>query len=284
METMHEFHYRLRGRIGGYRHGAHAGATLGAGQEFIAHVGLYDRPDPRRIDVHASMRNVRGDWLVRAHRQHAAVTVHVVIDVSASMRFGSRCSKLDRAAQFIEALGRSAFRAGDPLGMIAFDAHQRPDLYMPPLLNRGMGSAMAALLARSESLTDDSGGVEEAMLPIAHREGLIFLVSDFHFALERLSAALDLLSRAQVVPMITWDPAEVEPPERNALIALRDAETGVRRTLWMRPKLRAQWRAAVANRRAALNGFFAARGLRPFYVIGAFDSDAMSRYFFELAQ
>jgi hypothetical protein len=51
----------------------------------------------------------------------------------------------------------------------------------------------------------------------------------------------------------------------------------------MRPKLRAQWRDAVAKRRAELDGFFAARSVRPFYVTGTFDAEAMSQYFFEAA-
>ncbi len=73
--------------------------------------------------------------------------------------------------------------------------------------------------------------------PAAH--GLIFLVSDFHWPLDRLGAVLDLLAPAYVVPMIVWDRAEIEPPARDALVLLRDAESGARRTLWMRPKLRA---------------------------------------------
>jgi hypothetical protein len=39
----------------------------------------------------------------------------------------------------------------------------------------------------------------------------------------------------------------------------------------------------VAKRRAQLDDLFAARDLRPFYVIGAFDGEAMSRYFLEAA-
>ncbi len=81
--------------------------------------------------------------------------------------------------------------------------------------------------------------------------------------------------------MILWDPAETEPPPANGLIALRDAETAARRTMWLRPKLREQWRDAVAERRTSLQTFFSNRGLRPFWAQGAFDADAMSEYFFE---
>ncbi len=125
-------------------------------------------------------------------------------------------------------------------------------------------------------------GLEEAASNLAGQQGLIFLVSDFHWPLERLSVVLDLLAHASVIPVIAWDPAETEPPASNALATLRDAESGARRTLWLRPKLRDEWRQAVAHRRAELNGFFAERAIRPFYVEGAFDGDALSRYFFEV--
>jgi hypothetical protein len=281
--TTEEFHYRLPERIGGHRLGSHPGSSLGAGQEFVSHVNLYDRPDPRRLDLRASLRNVRGDWLVRVYRQRTGIAVQVVIDVSSSMSFGARRPKLQVVAEFVEALGRSAFRVGDALGMLAFDAKARTDLFVPALMSRGIGSVMASALRQTETRAGGIEGLEEVALQLAGREGLVFLVSDFHWPLDRLGGVLDLVAQAHVVPMIVWDPAEIQPPERDALAALHDAETGVRRTLWMRPRLRAQWHDAVAKRRSELDRFFTARALRPFYVIERFDGQAMSRYFLEAA-
>ncbi|MEO8630948.1 MAG: MxaS protein, partial [Betaproteobacteria bacterium] len=270
MSAAHEFHYRLPDRIGGHRVGSHAGRSLGPGQAFVSHASLYDRPDPRRLDLRASLRNVRGDWLVRVYRQRAGIPVHVVVDVSSSMSFGARRPKLHVVADFVEALGRSAFRVGDALGMLGFDAKLRSDLLVPARLSRGMGNMMASMLQQCETAASGIEGLTQAALQLAGREGLVFVVSDFHWPLERLGAILDLLARSHIVPMIVWDPAEIEPPAHDALVPLHDAESGVRRTLWMRAKLRARWREEVARRRAALDGFFAARGVRPFYVTGAF--------------
>src|SRR5512138_61491 len=146
-----EFHYRLPRRLGTWRPGSHPATSLGTGQEFVSHASLYDRPDPRRLDLRASLRNVRGDWLVRVYRQRAGIPVHVVVDVSASMSFGARRPKLSIAAEFVEALGRSAFRVGDALGMMAFDADERGDLLVPALSSRGIGSVMADMLERCET-------------------------------------------------------------------------------------------------------------------------------------
>ena len=242
---------------------------------------LYDRPDPRRLDLRASLRHPGGDWLVRTHRQRAGIVVHAVVDVSASMGFGGERTKLQVAADFVEALGVSAYRLGDAMGMSAFDAVERTDLFFPAMLNRGIGSVMAEALRNCPCNGSGMTGLQGALQHLVGRQGLVFLVSDFHWPLEWLGAALDLLNRAYVVPVIVWDRAEIEPPSANAIAPLRDAESGRQRTLWLRPKLRQQWREAVKARRAELESFLAARAIRPFHVQTRFDGEAMSQYFFE---
>jgi hypothetical protein len=98
-----------------------------------------------------------------------------------------------------------------------------------------------------------------------------------------LGNVLDALVHSFVVPVIVWDPAETQPPAQDGLALLRDVESGAQRTLWMRPKMREKWRDAVAARRNELNQLFAERGMRPFYMTGEFDNEAMSQYFFEVA-
>ena len=278
-----EFHYRLPRRLGTWRPGSHPATSLGTGQEFVSHASLYDRPDPRRLDLRASLSDIRGDWLIRVNRQRAAVPVQVIVDVSASMAFGSPRSKLQVAADFVEALGQSAFRVGDALGMAAFDSVERLDLFVPPLMSRGSGTMMASMLRQGRANGRGVAGLSQAALRFAGKPGLIFLVSDFHWPLDGLEAVLDLLAHAYVVPMVVWDSSEMNPPAQTGLLSVWDVETQSERTLWMRPALRARWLEAVAQRREALTVLFARRNIRPFFVSGAFDGEAMSRYFFEAA-
>jgi len=283
MSEHREFHYRLPQRIGGWRPGSHRGSTLGAGQEFVSHMRLYDRPDPRRLDLRASLRSIQQEWLVRVNRQQASIPVHVVVDVSASMSFGSQRSKLDVAAEFVEALGQSTFRVGDSLGMLAFDSRERTDLFVPAMVSRGMGETMAALLRGTNGAAGNAAGLLDAIQPLAGRQGLVFLVSDFHWPLAGMSTALDSLVHSFVVPVVIWDIAEIRPPAHDGLAQLRDVESGAQRTLWMRPRMRERWLESAAARRTELDQMFASRGMRPFYVTGRFDSEAMSQYFFEVA-
>ena len=291
MTPASDFYYRLPMRAGAQRPGSHPGASQGNGQAFTTHATLYSRPDPRRLDVRASLRDVRGDWLVRVMRQRVGVPVWLAADVSASMMFGAQRTKLAVLADLARAIGASATRVGDSAGLVAFDSRERVDLQVPAAMSRGIGQRMAAVLedpqlvARAEAGERHDGdpvdGLAAALTALAGRQCLVFLASDFHFPLARLDAALDPLSRAFIVPVVIWDPAETEPPPLDGLVSLRDAESAGRHALWLRPRLRRQWRDAVAERRASLNAFFSNRGLRPFWVHGAFDADAMSQYFFE---
>src|SRR5437868_1472218 len=107
------------------RPGLYPGSSVGSGQEFVTHMSLFNRPDPRRLDLRASLRTLREDWLVRVNRQRAGVAVRALVDVSASMGFGGQRPKLHVVADFLEALGLSAFRVGDAVGMMAFDEIER---------------------------------------------------------------------------------------------------------------------------------------------------------------
>jgi hypothetical protein len=300
MDAIDEFQYRLNTAAGGFRPGAHPGTGLGAGQEFAAHGRLFDHPDPRRIDLRASLLDARGEWLVRTYRQRASVPVHAVVDVSASMAFGAVRTKLDVVADFVDSLGRSAFRAGDPAGLMAFnldrtdDVNRCEDLYLPARHSRAVGRAMADALRQYAAVQDsdpdpgqqNQGGaaLQRTLARLAGKAGLVFLVSDFHWplaGLHGLASALEMLAHACVVPVVIWDQAEITPPADDVLLALRDAESGARRTLWVGSTMRARWRSNVAQRRSEIDALFAHAGMRPFYLLGDFDPEALSRHFLE---
>jgi uncharacterized protein (DUF58 family) len=290
------FHYFVSGHAAGGRPGAHQGRGEGTGQRFASHRRLFDHPDPRRIDVRASLRNPSGEWLVKLFKQRVAVRVHVIVDVSASMHVGAPQRKLDAVADFVEGLGLSSHGMGDALGLSAFDGvHAAPcaALNHPPRLARGVGAAMAAQLravlpppkTRHAMAGEGLLACAQALAAQGKRDGLVFVVSDFHgVQAQHLHAALDTIGAAQVVPMLVWDRQEMEPPTGQGLLPLVDAETRSHRSLWMRRSLRQQWREAISTRRQALTALFAQRDC-PLHELlgpgGRFDADALTRYFYE---
>ena len=124
MTGVTEFVYRLPGNTISTRPGSHRSNSRGSGMNFVSHARLMDQPDPRRLDLRASIANIRKEWLVRVNQQRAAVAVTAIVDVSATMHFGTECSKISVAADFLEALGYSAGGLG--LSLIHISEPTRP--------------------------------------------------------------------------------------------------------------------------------------------------------------
>ena len=111
------------------------------------------------------------------------------------------------------------------------------------------------------------------------QRGLVFIVSDFHLPLPLLRRVLDSLAGHDLVPVVLWHPSEFTLGARSGLATLLDPESGRRRLVWWRPALAARWQAAHDERRDALQRLFAAHGLRPLWLEGSFDADALTKHF-----
>ena len=281
--VVHEFVYRLPGVPGGSRPGMHASRAIGPGSAFAAHGRLFDRPDPRRLDLRASLASVPREWLVRVNRQRSSVTLQAIVDVSASMHFGADGGKLGAAIDFVRALGHSAFRSGDAAGLVTFDALVRDAPAVPPRAGRGLGEAMAEALVACR-VGEARAGDGSALADAAERvrgAAVVFIVSDFHFPLDGLGRALERLAPALVVPLVVRDPNELVPPAANGWLDTVDAESGRHRPLWMNERTRRAWRENVARREAGLDMTFAAHDVRPLRLVGAFDAERLTRHFIE---
>ncbi len=281
---VNEFVYKLPGVHGGSRPGAHRSHSRGAGMAFASHARLFDQPDPRRIDLHASLRSIHRDWLVRTNHQRSSVTIKAVVDVSSSMQFGSAATKLGIVAEFLVALGYSAHRCGDSVGLMAFDHAFRDELYMVARPGRGIGQTMATAIrscGTHKAGDHASHGLAECVERIAGTGGIVFLVSDFHWPLDKLAPIFDKLTDSLVVPLVVWDLSEIEPPAQGNLLSVRDAESGQTRQLWLGKSTRQQWRDNVMRRRGEIAEVFGANGIHPFHIDGIFDAEGLSRYFLE---
>lgn len=293
MSGMEEFVYRIPGKAMSGKPGAHRSNSRGPGLAFANYVRLIDHPDPRRLDLRASLKDVKRDWLIRATRQTSTVGIQVIADVSGSMRFGTTRSKLHIAADFLESLGYSAFRYGDALGMLAFDSTLREDLHLPGRTGRGAGNAMAQSLREQCSTSAQSihaattGQVITAetlldcALHVSHGSSLVFLISDYHWPLDVLEPFLEQLSHLLVVPIVIWDPAEYTPPPQGRWLRTRDIESARQRSLWLSDKVRKRWLNQVDERRESLNKVFTAHDIKPFFMQNGFNAEALSRHFIE---
>jgi hypothetical protein len=279
MAPLRELHYRIAGKASGLFPGAHRSRCGDGGFEFRGHAALHDAPDARRLDLHASLRDPFGGWIVRLSSERRAIPVTVVADLSASMGFEGHVRKLDVLADFTACLAWSAARIGDSFGFVGCDERVRRELLLPQTRRRGAGLALARTVREWVPCGRSAQALRDAHRHLPAQRALVFLVSDFHLPLADVAQVLASLAAHDVVPVVLWQPVEFGLSADHALAQVQEPESGERRWLWWRPALRARWLAAFAARRAALLELFRARRLAPLFIEGAFDADAVTRHF-----
>lgn len=273
--------YRVRWKPGGVLPGLHRGSHAGVGHELRSVVPLDDYPDPRRLDLRASLRDPLQRLWVRDSKQSAALKVYALADVSASMSFRGRQDKFTLLRQIVMNLAQSAWRSGDRFGMYAADEVVRKELSLPARVNKGAADWLDRRMQGLPMHGRSARGLLHAVPLLPARRALVFLISDFFWPDEDTRAVLQALAHHDVVPIVLWDRAEVEEVPRHGIARLRDLETGRERFVWLRPGLHDRLRAAYAQRRQRLEQLCQRAGRRPFFVDGAFDPRALTRYFLE---
>lgn len=278
-----EFHYRLGWRLHGARPGAHMTRTSGGVADFRGYAPFLDQPDPRRIDLRASLGAVPRRLMVRTFNERGAVTVYALVDISASMRFEGCARRHVLAAEIASSIAWSSTRHGDAFGLVACDDAVRVELFEPPSTRRAVALDIhRRLLAAYGDGAAGASALSQAAGRLRRSRSLVFLISDFHFDDGLMRRVMESLSMHDVVPIVLWDRAECVDLPRWGWARVRDMEGGGERSLFLRPKLAQRIHDAYAARRDWLASQCRAYGARPpFYVDDAFHGDHLERHMLE---
>jgi uncharacterized protein (DUF58 family) len=226
----------LARRASGVLPGDRRASGLGEGTE-LAQIRPYQvGDDVRRLDAAASART--GVPHVRDHVPERALTTWVLLDVSASMAFGTGARlKSDVAAGVVEVVGRLAVRRAGRVALLTCGAPV--EVLLPP---RGGRRALVALrrAVGAGVAPDGTPPADDALalglrriMRLARGPGLIVVVSDFREGSETDGApawtrALSALAtRHDVLAVEVTDPREAALPDAGQLV-LVDPETGAR--------------------------------------------------------
>jgi hypothetical protein len=279
-KTLVEFHYQVSWRSHSASPGHHYSTQSGGGFEFHGHAPLISHPDPRNLDIHASLHDPFGQFVVRTFRQRSSIPVYVVADLSASMAFRGTRNKHETLAWFSACTAYSAFRTGDPFGFIGCGKQIDSNIYIPLRWYKSIAEELWHRLKNHIPNDRSANGLLETAPLIGRKKSLVFLVSDFHFPLATLKQLLQNLERHDVVPVVLWDSQEENHPEWG-IIRFNDPESGRSRCLIMRPGLRERIRVAFRHRRDALIELCTRFGREPFFVMDAFDPEDLTYYFLQ---
>jgi len=274
-----EFHYTIPWRASNPHPGGHASLQLGGGDEFAGLVPFAACPNPRQLDIRASLNDPFDQLTVRRFRQRSNIPVIVLADLSASMGFRGAADKSELLARISASVAWSAYRHGDRFGFFGGDEILREELHIPPRYYKGGVPELYERLRQYPRGGRGSEGLMAAVQCLGKQRALLFLISDFHFSHDCLDGLMASLARHDVIPVVLWDSAEYERLPDWGLALIEDPETGQRRRLFMRPTLKTQLARRYAERREELSERFRRQGRAPFFVIDRFDADALTRYF-----
>lgn len=273
-----EIIYRMPGRVDGFRPGAHRGKNTGEGHLFRHLAPFLSHPDPRRLDLRASLADPFGNLKVRLQEQPATLKLFALLDLSASMAFRGDCPKAAVMADFVEALAAAAHKNGDTLGVYGAAERILPEFSFGATRWPGLARLLATRLRRGPPWGVGSLGLVAAARRLPARASLVLVLSDFHMPLSAIQALLDALAGHWVVPVVIWDERETLPSPPG-LARLVDAEAGRERLLLIRPGLRERLTANLARRRERLNELFRRHGRRPLLLERGFSAATVNRYF-----
>lgn len=284
-----EFFYRFPDKVFGHVPGAHSGTALGSGDRFAGFADLFDYPDPRRLDIRASLRAQAADisqsqqqrWLVRRYQQRSSITLWLLADLSRSMTVASVDHQ--RIAKLAHMIAHTAIRMGDRFAMAGFDAIWRQDVSIMPTRQRSM-PALAAEKIMASAMPEAAGadGLFHAVDLINSQKALVFLASDFCCDITLVERTLRKLAHYTVIPIV-WRHDDVDHfPSHAGWTETRDAETGQRHSVWMRPGIKKRWQQQMNDHFDKLDACFRRYQFKPLYVAGDLSPQQLTEYFFAM--
>ena len=199
-----------RGLVLGSLAGAHKSPLYGFAVEFAGHREYAWGDDPKHIDWRVYF--TRDKYFIKQYEMETNFVCHLLLDVSASMRYGDgREQKLLYAAQMAATLGYSIVRQSDKVSLVTFDEEVRG--FVPP------SNSMAQIARMTEHL-DEIDPVKKTRMADClteivgrmRRREIVMIFSDFFTDLDSLESALQRMrySRHEVVLFQTMHPEELD--------------------------------------------------------------------------
>jgi uncharacterized protein (DUF58 family) len=220
--------------------GTHRAPFYGASVDFAEHRGYVPGDDIRRLDWRVYARTDK--YYIKEFEADSNANFSVLLDVSKSMGFGGKISKLDYAKTLAGCLAYLANAQRDRVGLITFDSEVVE--HIPPsakhldvvlhTLDRAKPQRPGNLVGPLRKLAEHFG-----------RRGIIVVISDFYAEPEEIFHAVGpLVHRGNDVALFhVMDPQEIDFSFTEAS-SFEDMESGDQMPI-VPAKLAADYRALV---------------------------------------
>ncbi len=228
LKKIRRIEIRTRRSVNDVFAGRYHSVFKGQGMEFQEVREYVPGDDIRSIDWNVTART--GSPHIKKFTEERELTVMLLVDISASNRFGSTAQlKRDLVAEIAAVLAFSAITNHDRVGLILFT--DRVEKHIPPA--KGPTHVLRViseiLAAKPQSPRTDIGPALEYLNRVVRRRSVAFLISDF------ISPPFDRILRVtarrhDLVSLVVGDKRESALPSVG-LVDFEDAETGQR--IWV---------------------------------------------------
>jgi uncharacterized protein (DUF58 family) len=217
-------------RLDGRLQGSYRTVFRGSGMDFTGLREYTPEDDVRHIDWNVTAR--LDEPYVRQYTEDRELTAWLVLDQSASMRFGTAEHGKDSVlVELAVSIGRILSRSGNRVGAILYD--NRLQRVIPPRTGRThllhltheLTRATPAQTGGSDGRATDLAAMLHLAAATARRRSLVFVISDFIGDVDWEPALTRLSQRHEVVTIRIVDPMELDLPDFG-LVFVEDAETG----------------------------------------------------------
>ncbi len=195
----------------------------GRGMEFAEVREYVPGDDVRSIDWNVTAR--MGHPFVKQYQEERELTVLLLVDQSASERFGTRERlKAELAAEVGALLALSATQNNDKVGLVLFA--DDVELYVPPAKGRRhvLRVVREILYYRPRGRGTDLGAALEHVSRAQKRKAVVFVLSDF--LADGYRTALTVASKRHDVVLLRLRDRREEELPAVGVVAMRDLETG----------------------------------------------------------
>ncbi len=241
--------------------GAYHGARPGVGLTFAELRAYEPGDDVRHIDWNVTAR--QGKPYVRRFVEERSLTLWLVLDVSASMRFGMEGrTKADRAAQAAALLATAAVRNGDRVGLLMVS--DRIEVELAPAGGiRHLSQIVRALVATPTTSLKTQLGIGLSRVRRTTRRAMIIVLSDFDSD-EPIGLWRRAARRHDAIAMRIVNTLEERLPAAG-LLSLEEAESGKTQVIDSSSKRqRADYARRAQEREQAFHRWCASAGVDGF--------------------
>ena len=245
LKKVRRIHIRTKHMVTDVFAGQYHSVFKGQGMEFQEVREYIPGDEIRWIDWNVTAR--MGHPYVKKFTEERELTVMLLVDISASNRFGSTAQlKRDLVAEIAAVLAFSAITNHDRVGLILFT--DRVEKHIPP--GKGPTHVLRViseiLAAKPQSPRTDIGPALDYLNRVVRRRSVAFLISDF------ISPPFDRILRVtarrhDLVSLVVGDKRESALPAVG-LVDFEDAETGQR--IWVDTSHAPTRRALLAQQTA----------------------------------